>query len=130
MILALRTDSPVAQIHVLSASGELQSQFSWQADRQLARDLLAKINEQLTKNNLDFKDVSGVIVFAGPGSFTGLRIGITVANTIAYGNTVPIVAPSGDNWLKQGIKELLAGKNNKIALPQYGADAHITLPKK
>lgn len=130
MILALKTDSPTAQIYLLSASGELQSQFSWQADRQLGRDLLTKIHQQLTKNNLEFKDISGIIVFAGPGSFTGLRIGITVANAIAYGNSVPVVATSGGNWLKQGTNELLAGKNNKIALPKYGAEANITQPKK
>ena len=42
------------------------------------------IREIFEENNLDIKDLNKVIVINGPGSFTGIRIGLTIAKTIAY----------------------------------------------
>lgn len=130
MILALKTDSPIAEITLLFPGGQQKSHYVWEANRQLARDLLTKVADQLAENNVSLKDLTGLIVFAGPGSFTGLRIGITVANAIAYAQNIPIVAKLDDNWLIQGVEALAFGDNDKIALPVYGAGANITKPKK
>jgi hypothetical protein len=53
-----------------------------------------------------------------------------VANALAYSLNVPIVAAKNHNWQEQGIKQLLDGKNQKIALPRYGQAANISTPKK
>lgn len=129
MILSLRTDNPNAEIGLHNETGQLRYHV-WPADRQLAKDLLRIIHEQLAAQNADWQDVTGVVIFEGPGSFTGLRIGITVANTVAYGQNIPIVGSKGDNWLQSGLAALRNGKNDKLVLPYYGRDAHITLPKK
>jgi tRNA threonylcarbamoyladenosine biosynthesis protein TsaB len=130
MILTLRTDSPVAEIGLYEADGTQLSYYTWQADRQLAKDLLRAIKHQLDAQKADWSDVRGIVVFQGPGSFTGLRIGITVVNALAYSMSAPIVAAQGDEWIPQGLERLRRGDNDRIALPHYGADAHITLPKK
>jgi tRNA threonylcarbamoyladenosine biosynthesis protein TsaB len=69
-------------------------------------------------------------VFQGPGSFTGLRIGITVANAIAYAQSVPIVGTRGEHWMADGIKRLQSGQNDTRVMPYYGADPNITKPGK
>jgi len=80
-------------------------------------------------------DLNGIIVAAGPGSFTGLRIGISVANAIAYVKDIPIVALAGtetrDELLQKGLRMLeSAGSQFDVAvIPFYGADPHITKPK-
>lgn len=130
MILTLNTSTPQAEIGLYKPTGAQISYFTWEANRDLARDLLTKIKDQLDKNNADFTTLSGVVVFAGPGSFTGLRIGLTVANTIAYGQGVPIISALGEDWKNQGIGRLKNNENDKIVLPHYGAEANITLPKK
>lgn len=46
----------------------------------------------LEKNNLEPKDLNKIAVCVGPGSFTGTRIGVTIAKTMAYSIRIPIVS--------------------------------------
>ena len=125
MILLLKTDNPTAELY-LYEDGHKTKEDVWQADRTLARDLLGRIETLVG----DWKNLSGIGVFEGPGSFTGLRIGLTVANTLADGLAIPIVGAQGDGWASSALEALHAGKNDRIVLPHYGADPHITAPKK
>jgi tRNA threonylcarbamoyladenosine biosynthesis protein TsaB len=102
----------------------------WQAHLQLAETLNSKIEEILNMLSISYKELDGVAIYKGPGSFTGLRIGMSVANALAYSLDIPIVTKSGDDWIKQSITSLKSGKNDKIATPKYGSPAHITKPKK
>lgn len=130
MIVAIRTDKPEAEVSIFAAGGARLSDYHWQAHRELSATLLTVLRDELAKQHKTFADISGVVVFAGPGSFTGLRIGITVANTLAYSNSVPIVGTSGEHWQQTGLDKLRAGQNDRLVLPEYGAEAHITLPRK
>lgn len=130
MIIALKTDAPTATIALVRDNGEIAARYEWEAHRTLARDLLKKIQEQLALQQSDWRDVTGLIVFGGPGSFTGLRIGAAVANAIAHSEKVPIVGTKGQDWLKSGLQKILAGVNDQVVLPEYGAEARITKPRK
>jgi len=130
VILAIRTDSPLAILCLLDADGKVLQQEQWQADRQLAKELLGKLEALLQTQQTSWNDVRGLIVYRGPGSFTGLRIGITVMNTIAYAQSIPIVGVMGENWREEGVQRLAAGENDKVVLPEYGAEARITKPRK
>lgn len=125
MILALKTNGDPTEIYLLDG-GEGVGEKVWNAERRLAHDLLGEV-ERLVG---DWTKLSGIIAFKGPGSFTGLRIGTTTANTIAYTQDIPIVGTNGKNWLRDGVEELEQGKNDRIVMPEYGADANITAPKK
>jgi tRNA threonylcarbamoyladenosine biosynthesis protein TsaB len=46
--------------------------------------LLPLIKKLLEKNNLEFKDLKSIEVEKGPGSFTGLRVGVAVANALGF----------------------------------------------
>lgn len=59
---------------------------SWKSKNNEAEKLLPEIATLLEKSKKNFSNIDHVIVVKGPGSFTGLRIGVTVANTIAYLN--------------------------------------------
>jgi tRNA threonylcarbamoyladenosine biosynthesis protein TsaB len=128
-ILILRTDKPEAEIGLFDGQTQL-SHESWLADRQLSSTIHAKIRDLLGAQGRDFRDLQGIVCFEGPGSFTGLRIGITVADSLAYGLSIPIVAARGESWIQTGVDRLLAGQNDRIALPHYGAPVHITKQKK
>lgn len=129
MILTLRTDKPEAEIGLFDK--ETQSAYVvWPAHRQLAETLHTKIADMLESQNLVLSDLSGLVVYKGPGSFTGLRIGLSVANALAASYDLPIAATSGDDWLTSGIKMITAESAGELALPQYGSAPHITAPKK
>lgn len=127
MYLAIRSDKPEAEIYLLDDQGQILRRKVWLAARELARDLPGEVDALVDH---DYSQLSGVIAFKGPGSFTGLRIGITVANAIAYGQSIPAVGVNGNDWLADGVKRLRAGETDKIILPEYGAAPHITPPRK
>ena len=124
MIILL--DTSTATCRLTTVDGESSSNFDWVADRALARGLLAFIQEKVG----DVKNISGIGIMRGPGSFTGLRIGMAVANTLADGLGIPIVGETGDSWRESALGRLSSGEDDQVILPFYGGDAHITKPKK
>lgn len=128
MILLLDTSTPTCRLTFID--GEWRHDVSWEAHRQLAKGLLAYINEQLSEQQRSWDDLTGLVVFQGPGSFTGLRIGITVMNSLAYARTLPIVGATGNAWQDDGVARILGGESDEIVLPEYGGEANITTPRK
>ena len=110
--------------------GDKRTDYEWVAERNLARDMLAYLRDRLAENEASFADISGIGVFRGPGSFTGLRIGLAVLNTIAHEQRIPIVGVTGDVWREECLDRLQNGRNDEIVLPEYGAEARITKPRK
>lgn len=124
MIILLDTSTATCFLTVVD--DEVWQDFEWQAGRTLARGLLKFLEEKTG----DLHNISGIGVMKGPGSFTGLRIGLTVANTLADSLNIPIAGATGEDWQKVVLKKLRAGENEKIVMPEYGAAAHITAPRK
>ena len=75
------------------------------------------------------KQITAIAIFKGPGSFTGLRIGLTVANALADQLNIPILGVTGKAWRTTAKTRLKKGENDQIVLPLYGKPANITSPK-
>ncbi len=56
----------------------------------LSEEALPEIVSMFEKNNLTASDINKIIVVNGPGSFTGIRIGITIAKVYAWSLNIPI----------------------------------------
>lgn len=110
MKLYLDTSSPKT---ILRLDGKA---YEWESGRSLARDLHKFIHDKLVENNADWQDISEITFFSGPGSFTGLRIGATVVNTLAQDLNIPLYNHRGEKV--------------DLILPEYGRPANITPPKK
>ena len=82
----------------------------------LAEKLLAYIHEKLQENHQDWSDISEITFMSGPGSFTGLRIGASIVNTLAHELQIPLKDHHG--------------KTHPIIIPDYGRPANISKPKK
>ena len=130
MILMVKTDGSNLEMY-LYENGTCIEDKSIELGRELSRHILEQLQELFAVHGKTLqKDISGIVVYQGPGSFTSLRIGITVCNTLAYAAPAPIVGTQGDSWREDGLARLNAQEDDKIAMPFYGAEAHITSPRK
>lgn len=129
IILTIRTDKPEAELGLYNDNNKLDY-LVWQAHRQLAETLHQQIKVLLSKNHIDVSKIEAIVAFEGPGSFTGLRIGLSVANALAASLKLPIAGAGGEDWQEAGITKLLRGKNEELVMPRYGSDPHITTQKK
>jgi tRNA threonylcarbamoyladenosine biosynthesis protein TsaB len=128
-ILLIRTDKPEAELYVYDGNEE-QAAITWYAHRQLAETIHVQVRKLLDDNSLDISELGGIVVYKGPGSFTGLRIGISVANALGQALSMPVIGVAGDTWQADGVRRLLAGETDGIVVPEYGAAVHITAQKK
>lgn len=128
IILTIRTDNPKAEIG-LYKNQEKNSYIVWEAHYELAETIHEKLSELCKKLKISLNDIQGIVCFEGPGSYTGLRIGLSVGNALSYGLNVPIVGSKGKNWIVGGINKLIKGQNEMPVLPSYGGKIHATLPK-
>ena len=129
LILVVRTDKPEAEIGLYDGFERITYE-SWQAHRELAETLHTKVQSLLAGVGKDWHDIQAIVGYKGPGSFTGLRIGLTVVNTLAGALNVPIVGSTGKNWIVDGTKRLAEGENDTAIMPEYGSEPHITAQKK
>jgi len=128
LVLTIRTDKPEAELGLFEDENKLDG-VAWQAHRQLAETIHQQIAKLLQSQKKGWDSIQGIVVYKGPGSFTGLRIGASVANALAYGLNTKIAGTTGDDWQLAGISQLVGGLGKAQILPEYGAEAHITQPK-
>ena len=82
----------------------------------LAEKLLQFIKDKLAENHKTWQDITEIEFMSGPGSFTGLRIGATIVNTLAHELQIPLT----DHY----------GNKHQQIIPDYGRPAHISKPQK
>lgn len=128
MIIALDTSTPVC--HTVLIRDDVRLEHSWDAGRGLADGILQHLRERLAEQRAAWTDVTAIVAYKGPGSFTGLRIGLTVMNTVADTMNIPIVGETGTDWLEKGISRLEAGENDELVMPLYGREPNITKQRK
>jgi len=97
--------------------------------------VLLGIDRLLKKNKKTLSSLKGIIIINGPGSFAGIRVGLSVANTLSWALNIPAVgvnlSQEKDNQelVKIGMKKLLKIKNKKPVMPFYGKEPNITKSK-
>ena len=78
-----------------------------------AKNLLPFVDEVLKQSGVNMTEINGVAVSIGPGSYTGLRIGVSTAKGIAYTAGIPVMAISTLESIAQGAKTLWSGTSTE-----------------
>lgn len=85
IMLTVAINTATQKISVaLVRGGRVLGEKSWPSKKDEAEKVLPNIEKLLKKNKKNWKDVGEVFVVAGPGPFTGLRVGVTTANALAW----------------------------------------------
>jgi hypothetical protein len=84
-----------------------------------------EIRKFLKKEKCKITEINKVAVKTGPGFFSRVRVGVVAANAIAYALNIKVVSVPEFNK-----DNILNSFGEKIAIPNYGAEPRITLPKK
>lgn len=127
--LAIETAAGTGSVAV-SCNNNVQ-QITFEQSRQQTQRILPAIDSLLADMEVGLAQVELVIVSIGPGSFTGLRVGIAVAQALAWGRDIPVLPISTLRTVAQsayrnyGFKRMIVGLNaymNEL----YWADYRIT----
>lgn len=131
MILLIEAVSPQTQLWLAEPAAVTSPRLIlvWDSGRSLADELLGHIVGVLAEAKLALAEVSGIVLMGGPGSFTSLRIGHTVANALADSLGVPVVNAVGSGWQQEGLAALKTASSGRPVLPHYGAEPNITAPR-
>jgi len=89
--LALDTSGEYCVLALSDDGGTVQAVSIFEGKRTLSRRLLGEVDSLLTRNSLTLPDLSAFAVGVGPGSFTGVRVGVTTAKTLAQVTGKPLV---------------------------------------
>ncbi len=91
LILGIDTSGLAGSVALARDATVLKQRSLEQAGRRHAQTLIAEIAALLTAHQFQPKDLSAVSVIRGPGSFTGLRVGMACAKTLSYSLRVPLI---------------------------------------
>ena len=115
MILAINTiERNTIELGIADKKIEL---FEYETKDQ-SKDILNKIEHLLKSQKKSLHDVEAIAVNQGPGSFTGVRVGIAVANTLAWSLNIPVLGYR-EGKLEDTIVKIPNKKFSKIVLPYY-----------
>jgi len=88
-ILYIDTSDSLVTLVRLTAMGQT-AELKESSKIRRSQSVLVLVEKLLRASNLTIQDITQIEVFAGPGSFTGLRVGVSVANTLATLLEIPI----------------------------------------
>lgn len=92
-VLAIDTSNQVLALAIMQGE-ELVAALTTNTNNDHSSRLMPAITELLEKAKMDVADLGAIVVAAGPGSYTGTRIGVTTAKTLAWALKIPIIPVS------------------------------------
>ena len=137
IILNIETSSKNCSVSI-SSNGNLISNFDLEEERYRHSELLTySIQDILNKNQISIKELSAVALGIGPGSFTGLRIGFSVAKGLCYPHGINLIGISSLKILANSVNNngknvmtLINDKDNFFYLSTFDKDlSELTKPK-
>lgn len=126
LILNLDTSTQICSVALASECTLLGTRESHE-EKSHASQLSIFIRDLLKENGIDASGLDAVAVSKGPGSYTGLRIGVSTAKGLAYGSNIPLIGIGTLDLLIPGalqnpeISRLLKKKESILLCPMIDA---------
>ncbi len=131
MYLYINTADSKTCIGLLDDTCKMCSFYAWEGGQNQSETLLKEVDKLFVNSQISKKDVIGIIAFRGPGSYTGVRVGVATANALALAWNVPIWgANKNDISNTSYFQKLVKSKAAKMICPDYQKPPHITSAKR
>jgi tRNA threonylcarbamoyl adenosine modification protein YeaZ len=140
-LLAIDTATTHIVVGVGTTAGALVAADAFEGRYRHSQELLPAVVRLLGASELEIGDLAGVVVGTGPGAFTGLRVGIATAKTLAHERRVPLVGIGTDAallaaagaevptlWLPSGPRDLVRVDRGAEPEVVHGAGAEAIGP--
>ena len=102
-MITILLDSSFRDLAVgIAKNDQIIDQISYEAWQKQSEFLIPELDNLLKRNQIERTDISSVMVSYGPGSYTGVRIALTVAKVMAFALDIPLYAVSSLRALKVG----------------------------
>ncbi len=134
MILGIDTATSTGAMGVYHEEEGVLGELSFRVDRGHGRILNPLLAQLFSHIKLDVKDLKGIVVGLGPGSFTGTRVGITLARSLTLALDIPIWGLSTLEALAincpqgQPILSLLDARNERVYWGLYSWEEYRPIP--
>jgi len=93
MQIAIDTSTNIAGL-ALVVDGKVLAELNWRCGQNHTAQLQSNLSFLLDRNGLDIKSADCIIVARGPGSYNGLRVGISTAKGLAFSLNIPVIGVS------------------------------------
>lgn len=121
IILHIETSTKACSVALAEGGHLLASDFRTFEHYAHAETLNPMIQELMLKAKRNFKDLEAISVSSGPGSYTGLRIGISSAKGFCYGLEIPLIAISSLEIMAAAAKNYEGKNENAVLVPMMDA---------
>jgi tRNA threonylcarbamoyladenosine biosynthesis protein TsaB len=125
MILAIDTATRSASLAVYDGAN-VRAEFTWDTSDHHTVELMPRLVELLAQINVTIDQLSGLGVSIGPGSFTGVRVGVALAKGLAVARGIPIVGVRSTdilayalNWCKPPLVIVVRAGRNRLIAARY-----------
>lgn len=120
MILCIETATNTCSVALCDSHGMLGIKESTE-ERSHASMLTVFIRELMAEQSIDASQLNAVAISLGPGSYTGLRIGVSVAKGMAYALNIPVVAVNTLESMYWSVKDLPSANTTDLFCPMIDA---------
>ena len=131
---SLLLDSANRDLNVgLAKDNQIIDRISYQAWQRQSELMAVEVDAILKRNNISAKDIGEVVVTIGPGSYTGIRIALTIAKTLAFALDIKIFAVSSLISQKaphQPTISVINARSNRSYVAIYDADGQVLVIEK
>lgn len=122
-LLAIDTATRTAVVALGDPDGRLLREERWSSAHRHGSELLTRLDALLGTSRISLRDVGGIVVGVGPGSFTGLRVALATAKVIAHSVGLPLVGVSS----LEALAACALASNGRVVvlLPAGTADRYV-----
>jgi tRNA threonylcarbamoyladenosine biosynthesis protein TsaB len=126
VIVAFSTSSPVASVALLEADGGCLGSRARDANMAASGACLSMLDELLVSLDASLQDARGFVADLGPGSFTGVKVGVTLAKTLAYLESVPVAGASAFDLIDPGSAVAIPCRKGEYLVRRPGEEPFLT----